>query len=142
MLLSVYSVGKQRLKRLKCYSDDCLFQFITMILSIEERNFLKYVFGEGNRYTDLVLEFFEKKIHKHLYLVAMHYIVLWRNRSRKFLETSLEERAISRNCSRPPPPRVTRSKSSRLLSLGCSSKLQCIVITHAHCSKFLHKNIS
>jgi hypothetical protein len=53
-VVSLNSVVKQRLK---CHTGkvfNCLIQFVlTMVLSIEERDFLvAYVFREDNRYTD------------------------------------------------------------------------------------------
>jgi Cdc6-like AAA superfamily ATPase len=56
-------------QRLKCNTGkvcNCLIQFLlTAVLSIEERVFLvEYVFREGNRYTDLVLEQFAEKFQE------------------------------------------------------------------------------
>jgi hypothetical protein len=58
VVVSLYSVVKQRLKCNTGKACDCLIQFLlTMVPSTEERVFLvEYVFREGNRYTDLVQE--------------------------------------------------------------------------------------
>jgi Cdc6-like AAA superfamily ATPase len=62
----MYSVVKQGLKCNTGKVFNCLIQFLlTMVLSIEERVFhVEYVFREGNRYTDLVLEQFAEKFPK------------------------------------------------------------------------------
>jgi transposase len=62
-VVSLHSVVKQRLKCNTGKVRNCLVQFLlTLGLSIKERVFLvKYVFREGNRYTDLVREQFDEK---------------------------------------------------------------------------------
>jgi hypothetical protein len=51
-----------------------------MILSIDERVFfVKKVFREGNRYTDLVQEQFDEKFPETPYLIAMKFVDLLRN---------------------------------------------------------------
>jgi hypothetical protein len=61
--ISLYSAVKQRLKSGTGKVFNCLNQFLlTLFLSVEEHVFLlKYVFREGNRYTDLVQEQFSEK---------------------------------------------------------------------------------
>jgi hypothetical protein len=61
--IPLYSAVRQRLKCNTGKVFNCLNQFIlTVVLSIEERVFLvEYVFREGKRYTDLVLEQFAEK---------------------------------------------------------------------------------
>jgi hypothetical protein len=75
----------QRVKQqLKCNTGkvcNCWIKFLlTMVLSIEKRVFLvEYVFQEGNRYTDLVQEHLLKNSQKHLYLIVMQFVDLFRN---------------------------------------------------------------
>jgi hypothetical protein len=68
----VYSAVKQWLKCNPGKAFNCLNEILlTVILSIKKRVFLvEYVFGEGNRYTDLVQETMLKNSQKHLYLIA------------------------------------------------------------------------
>src|SRR5215468_2344662 len=63
VIVSLYSVVKQRLKCNTGKVCNCLIQFLlAMVLSIEERVlFAEYGFREGNRYTDLVHEQFAEK---------------------------------------------------------------------------------
>jgi transposase len=78
-VVSLYSVVKQRLKCNTGKVCNCLIQFLlTVVLSIEERvSIVEYVFGEGNRYTDLVQQF-AKNSQKHP--------VPYRNAVRRFTE--------------------------------------------------------
>jgi hypothetical protein len=62
-VVSLYSVVKQQFKCNTGKVFNCLIQFLlTMVLSTEKHVFLvEYIFREGNRYTDLVLEQFAEK---------------------------------------------------------------------------------